>query len=427
MHESFLHYLWQMQYFDKRDLVTTSGEKVEIFSQGFLNTNAGPDFSNARIKIGAIGWVGTVEIHVNSSQWFEHHHERDRAYDNVILHLVWKHDREILRCDKTILPTLEIRSRVDPSLIRTYQQLISSSFSIPCKKSLSAVSDITRFSMFDKALLQRIERKASDVIALYGQNNNDWEETFYQLLAKSFGFRLNGDPFMQLASLLPLKFLRRHGNNLEQIEALLFGQAGFLDRRKGDSYYLKLKREHGVLALKYSLADKKMSRSQWKFHRLRPANFPPLRLAQFSSLLYRRQAIFSEALEANSYGELVSLFSNTPSPYWLEHYQFGKASGKTTHEFGISSIHNILINTVTPVLAAYGRQHDNQAFVDRAISILQAIPSEENRITKTWKAVGMCARSAFDSQALIELYNNFCRKNSCLNCNIGASLIRPQR
>ena len=425
MQESFLHYLWQMQYFNKKELQTTDGETIEIFNPGILNTDAGPDFLNARVKIGPIAWVGSVEIHLHSSGWLDHHHDQDRSYDNVILHVVWQHDKVIARNDKTPLSTLELRDRVDEALINTYRRLINSSFSIPCQRSLPGVDHLTKLSMLEKALMQRLERKAEEVQTLYKQNRNNWEETFYQLLARNFGFKINAEPFFQLARLLPLKLLLKQADKQEQVEAMLFGQAGFLDASKGDDYYLKLRREHGLLAQKYSLLQNKMSKAQWRFLRLRPANFPSLRLAQLGSILHHRQNIFSAVLECEDVKSLIQLFTVPPSSYWLSHYQFTKKAKSAEHELGRSSIENIIINTVVPVWAAYGKLSDEQSYVDRAVQVLQQLPEEENKITRSWKNIGMTTQTAFDSQALIELYNSFCQQKSCLNCAIGASLMRP--
>jgi hypothetical protein len=264
-------------------------------------------------------------------------------------------------------------------------------------------------------------------MALYRQNDNDWDETFYQLLARNFGFKINAEPFFHLAKSLPQKLLRKHGDKPEQIEALLFGQAGYLDKSKGDDYYLHLRREHRALAHKYSILETRMSRSQWKFLRLRPANFPSLRLAQFAALMQARQNIFSEVIASESLKAFFSIFSVPPSPYWFDHYQFGKKSTRAAHEFGVSSIENVVINTICPVITAFGRHNDNQDYIDRAMRILQEISPEQNRITRSWTDIGLVARSSFDSQALIELYNNFCQRNNCLNCNIGASLVRPAK
>ena len=414
-----------MQYFNKRELLTTDGERIEIFNPGILNTDAGPDFLNARVKIGPIAWVGSVEIHLHSSGWVDHHHDQDRSYDNVILHVVWQHDKVIARNDKTPLPTLELRNRVDEALINTYRRLINSSFSIPCQRSLQGVDHLTKLSMLEKALMQRLERKAEEVQTLYKQNRNNWEETFYQLLARNFGFKINAEPFFQLARLLPLKLLLKQADKQEQVEAMLFGQAGFLDASKGDDYYLKLRREHRLLAQKYSLQQNKMSKAQWRFLRLRPANFPSLRLAQLGSILHHRQNIFSAVLECEDIKSLIQLFTVPPSSYWLSHYQFTKKAKSAEHELGRSSIENIIINTVVPVWAAYGKLSDEQSYVDRAVQVLQQLPEEENKITRSWKNIGMTTQTAFDSQALIELYNSFCQQKSCLNCAIGASLMRP--
>jgi Protein of unknown function (DUF2851) len=425
MHESFLSYLWQLQYFDKKELKTFDGEKIEIFNPGLLNTNAGPDFSNARMKIGPIDWIGSVEIHTISSEWYAHHHDTDEAYDNVILHLVWQQDKPIVRRDKTFIPTLELKGRVDEGLIKAYRQLTTSAFSIPCKRSLPEVNEITKLSMVEKAMMERLERKAEDVRAIYKQTGNNWEETFYQLLARNFGFKINSEPFLMLARLLPLKFLQKQADKLLQIEALLFGQAGFLEAPKGDEYYTTLRREHSLLVQKYSLLENKMSKSQWRFLRLRPANFPSLRLAQFSALLHSRQNLFSAILAVEDIKSLAHLFSVSPSVYWLHHYQFLKKSKSPVHDLGSSSIENIIINTVVPVWVAYGRMIDEQRWIDLAVEILQQLPAEENKITRAWEGSGLTSVSSFDSQGLIELYNNFCQQKNCLNCSIGASLISP--
>lgn len=425
MHESFLHYLWQMQYFDKKELQTMDGERIEVFNPGFLNTNAGPDFFNARVRIGSIDWVGSVEIHTQASGWYEHRHEQDRAYDNVILHVVWRDDKPITRNDKTRMPTLQLKGRVNEALIKTYRQLLTSSFSVPCQRSLPKVNDITRLSMLEKALLDRLERKAAEVRILCHQNENNWEETFYQLLARNFGFKINADPLFQLAKRLPLKVLLRHADQLEQVEALLLGQAGFLDAPGGDDYFQKLQREHRLLSKKYSLQENKMSKAQWRFLRLRPANFPSLRLAQLAALLHGRQNLFSRVVDTSDIRSLTELFTVPISDYWKKHYRFSKASANQVHELGTSSLENIIVNTVVPVWVAYGKLMDDQRFADRAVEVLQQLPAEENRITRVWNDLGIAAHTSFDSQSLIELYNNFCQKKNCLHCTIGAALMRP--
>jgi hypothetical protein len=425
MTESFLHYVWQFQYFAKEDLCTASGETVSVYHPGTRNPHAGPDFFNARIRIDGIDWVGSVEIHTNAAAWFEHKHDNDRAYDNVILHVVWKDDKKILRKDGSLLPALELKSRIDPSLVLHYRKLINTGEEIPCRASLARIPSITKLSMLEKALMGRLELKAEQIRVMYERNNHDWEETAYQLLCRNFGFKVNADPFQQLAQSLPYKVVLRHADHLLQVEAMLFGQAGFLEEKREDPYYAKLKREYTLLDRKYNLEERQLKKAQWRFLRLRPANFPTLRLAQLSALLAHQKNIFSRIMEATTYRDLIALFSAKQSVYWQHHYQFFKGMDEEVPAIGVSSIDTLIINTVVPLLASYGRMHDEQQLVDRAVEILQHISPEDNVIIKRWHAVGLRTQSAADSQGLIELHNNFCQKRRCLECTIGFSILQP--
>ena len=285
MKESFLHYIWQFQYFNKEALVTSDGISLQVFSTGILNSNAGPDFQNAKVKIGDIEWAGSVEIHIKSSEWNDHQHFKDAAYDTVVLHVVWINDKPVLRSDGTSIPTLELKSRVDQALINSYKNLMESSNEIACAKILPIVDSLLIRSMLDSALVQRLETKADLVVEILKRNTHDWEQTTYELLAKNFGFKINSEPFQQLSRSLPYKLLLKHSDNLIQLEALLFGQAGFLEIEPGDEYYILLKREYKILKAKYSLVQR-VKKSQWRFLRLRPANFPTIRIAQFASLIF---------------------------------------------------------------------------------------------------------------------------------------------
>ncbi len=426
MSEAFLHYLWQFQYFDKNELQTITGEPIQIFNPGHRNSHAGPDFSNARMKIGDVEWVGSAEIHVQASGWTEHRHDQDPAYENVVLHVVWKNDRVIRRNDGSLLPTLELMNRISEQFFLDYQRLINSPEKIPCSPFLPHVKEIIRLSMMDKALLTRLESKSKQVSLILRKNHNDWQETCYQLLARNFGFKINAEPFQQLAQLLPYRVLRKHADKLLHLEALLFGQAGFLEDDLEDEYYKLLKREYNLLRQKYKLSDRRLNKAQWKFLRLRPANFPTIRLAQFASLLYQRTSLFSTVLEMDDFPTLVSAFSIEQSEYWTNHYMFFKKAKDNVSFIGDSSISNIIINTVVPLLVAYGKSKDEQVYIDRAITILQQAPSESNAIIMQWKTLGLKSKTAFDSQALIELQNNYCSKRRCLDCNIGASLINSR-
>jgi len=422
MQESFLHYIWQFQYFDKRGLAISSGEKLEVFFPGTLNDNAGPDFSNAKIKLANMHWAGSVEIHVKSSGWYEHRHDADAAYENVVLHVVWNEDREVRRNDGTPMPTLVLKDRVDEPLIARYKRLAQSPSAIPCEKIFPQVSDLVKHGMLDKALMQRLEGKAAQVAGMFKALNNDWEETAYQLMARNFGFKINTDPFSQLANVVRRKMLLKHSDSLLQIEALLFGQAGFLEYGIKDGYFKELQREHKALSAKYGIGDKGLIKGNWKFLRLRPANFPTIRIAQFAALFFKHKNFFSKLVEVD---DVAALFETTTSGYWHTHYRFGHKAPSAVPNLGRNSINNLVINTVAPLLVAYGKAQDDQAMVDKAVGLLQGTPAEKNKITRAWKNLGLTVKDAFDSQALIELNNNYCLKRKCLACNIGIDILKP--
>jgi hypothetical protein len=425
MQESFLHYIWQFQYFDKKELQVSSGEKLEVFFPGTLNDDAGPDFSNAKIRLGNIDWAGSIEIHVKSSGWYDHHHDADGAYENVVLHVVWDEDKEVLRNDGTAIPTLVLKGRVDETIITRYQKLVQNPSAIPCEKIFPKVSDIVKYGMLDKALMQRLENKANQIVQLLQPSNNDWEEVTYQLLARNFGFKINYDPFFQLANVVRRKTLLKHGDNLTQIEALLFGQAGFLDFGIQDDYFKELQREYKVLSSKYDLGNQKLRRESWKFLRLRPANFPTIRIAQFSALFQKNRNFFSKLIEPDV--EIVKLFDVRTSSYWHSHYRFGRKTARSISGLGMESVNNLLINTVVPLLVAYGKSQDDQEMIDRAVALLHGIKAEKNKITKAWSEIGLPVKDSFDSQALIELNNHYCLKRRCLACNIGVDILKPAK
>lgn len=423
MTEAFLHYIWQFQYFDKKNLATIDGETLHILKTGFYNTHAGPDFTNAKLRLGNLEWVGNVEIHVKSSEWIQHKHQYDKAYDNVVLHVVWKNDKNILRSDGTTVPTLELSHRIEEKLLLNYKKLVQQTAPIPCADSLQHVSSILKLSTLERALTQRLEAKAMTLLATLKKNNNDWEETLYQALGKNFGFKVNAEAFQQLTEAIPYKTLLKHADKPVQIEALLFGAAGLIDNTK-DEYTALLRKEYSLLSSKYSLAKKNLSKTQWRFLRLRPANFPTIRIAQFASLLSQQKNIFSRLISCESIKELRQLLTTTQSLYWQKHYQFGKKSAKVIGILGDDAIDNIIINTVAPLLAAYSLHKNEQLWMDRALDFLSHLPAENNVITREWASLHWKASSAFDSQALIELKNNFCTKRLCLSCSVGANLVR---
>lgn len=424
MSELFLHYVWQFQYFNKAGLVTTTGEPVHIFSPGHRNSDGGPDFHNAKIRLADMQWVGSVEIHIGSSGWRQHHHDVDAAYDNVILHVVWKDDAPVISRDGVLIPTIELEGRVDERLIETYKGLLNNALEIPCSPRLPAIKRVTLYSTLDRVLTIRLENKSRDVRDLLHSNRGNWEETCYQLLARNFGFKVNADPFLTLARMLPYTLVMKHNDKLLQMEALFFGVAGFLTGETENEYQEVLHREYNLLRKKYRLDHVEMNKAQWKFLRLRPANFPTLRIAQFVSILHYRKNLFSGILHEDV-EDLVKFFDTPPSSFWQTHYNFSHASKHKDAQLGVSSIHNVIINTVVPLYACYSAVKDDEAYMDKALRILYALPTESNVITRRWAEFSIKSRNAFDSQALLELYNSFCSRHRCLDCNIGASLVKP--
>lgn len=374
-----------------------------------------------------MNWVGSVEIHVHSSAWLEHKHHIDPAYENVVLHVVWKDDIPVKYEDGSWLPTLELNNRVSSELVLDYRRLLNSAEMIPCSLKFNEVNDLIKLSMLDRVLVERLESKSVATLEMLQRNNNDWEETSYQLLMKNFGFKVNNEPFLQLAQAIPYKLLLKHADQQVQLEALLFGQAGFLDEENRETYYKILKREYRLLSQKYQLCDRKLKKVQWRFLRLRPANFPTIRIAQLAALIFHRRNFFSAIISIDSSKGLMEFFAVRQSVYWMHHYRFFKAFEQQINTLGEVSIDNIIINTVAPILVAYGKSRDDQVYVDRAVCILQGMHAESNKITNQWKDLGMRVKTAFDSQAQVELYNNFCLKRRCLDCNIGTALLNPDR
>jgi hypothetical protein len=424
MHEAFLHFLWQFQYFSRHNVCTTAGEPLQVLHPGYLNTDAGPDFREARLQIGTLEWIGNVEIHLRTSDWFHHGHHTDPAYDQIILHVVWKHDGDIYRKDHTLIPTLVLEDKTPAELLGRYHDLVNNKEEIPCAAQFPSVKSLYKIQALEKALMQRLAHKAAMVKGLLQANRHDWEETTYQLLARNMGFKLNSDPFLQLAQAVPLKLLHKHRNNLLQMEALLFGQAGFLDTEPGDEYQQQLRKEYTFLSHKYGLAAAKLPAHIWKFLRLRPANFPTLRIAHLAALLQAHQHLFSLFIQTSSPREFVHLLQPEPSAYWQVHYSFGKTTSSAA-VMGKESKENILINTVVPLMVCYAGEKGNNDFIDKAIGLLEQLPAENNRITRIWKSLQLPVTQAFDAQGSIELYTQFCTQKKCLACPVGMSLIKP--
>ena len=420
MNEEFLQFIWEHGLFNRNNLLTIDGKPAEVIHVGQPNTDSGPDFFNARIRIGETTWAGNVEIHQKSSHWYRHHHNVDAAYDNVILHVVETFDLPV-KVKNHELPTLVIS--YPSELLKNYEQLLKSERWIACEDKLSEVDPFILRFWFSSLMIERLQSKTGDILVLLEQNKNNWNDTFYQLLARNFGMKTNALPFELLARSLPLQILSKHKNDLFQTEALLFGQSGLLNESLfGDDYFLSLRKEYSFLYKKYGLSG--IESHLWKFMRLRPINFPTIRIAQLAALINHSSALFSRVLETENLGELRKLFDVSASEYWDTHYNFNKIS-KDNHRktLGESAFNNLVINTVVPILFVYGDQHMDQAMKDHALVLLENLAPESNQIIRKWNSLGIECRSAFETQALLQLKNSYCTDKKCLNCQLGAKII----
>lgn len=421
--EDFLHYVWQFRSFDYNDLQTTDGEKVKIINPGLLNKNAGPDFFHAKIEIGDTTWAGNVEIHIKSSDWLKHYHQKDPSYQNVILHVVYEHDAEIKRMDNTVLPVLELKKRISADLIKKYENLFLTLTDFPCVAQIGTVDSLIIDSFLSRTLIERFEQKTHSVTESLNELHGNWDETFFRFLARNFGFKINALPFELLAKAVPQNVYAKHKNNPLQIEALVFGAAGFLNDQFEEEYPKKLKAEFQFLKKKYNI--KPVEISVWKFMRMRPQNFPTIRLAQFAALIVKANHLFSKIMEIKEVDRLRALFENLPvNDYWKTHYHFKKEASSVNIQIGKTSVDNILLNTVTLFLFAYGKHTDTRFYINRAIKLLETIPAEQNAVIDKYIAAGVAVRHAFTSQGILQLKKQYCDAKKCLSCGIGIKILK---
>lgn len=422
MKEDLLHYVWRMQRFNRTSLATTAKQPIEILQPGLHNTHAGPDFLNARIRIGDTLWAGNVEMHLKASDWLLHNHQADDAYKNVILHVVLEEDQPVRRENGEPIPCLEMKKRIPKKLAAHYLRLLHEESWIPCQAQLPQVNNLTRTLWLGRLAAERLEDKARASALELEQNKEDWEETFYQSLARSFGAKVNAEPMFLLARNTPLLLLGKHRNSLFQMEALLFGQSGLLQGPFEEEYPLSLQREYLFLQKKYKLRP--IPAQSWKFLRLRPANFPTIRIAQLATLYHRTSNLFSKALAAQEIREVENLFDVKLSNYWWTHYSFGKESPKKRKTLGRDTIHLIVINTIAPFLFLYGLRKGENRFQEKALELLENLPPEGNTVITRWEGLGLPADSAFHTQALLQLKNEYCAHKRCLECAIGNAILK---
>ncbi|KQN36107.1 hypothetical protein ASE92_08195 [Pedobacter sp. Leaf41] len=421
--EDFLHYVWQFRSFDNNDLKTADGENLKIIHQGFLNRNAGPDFSNSKIQLGETTWAGNIEIHIKASDWLKHNHQTDASYDNVILHVVYENDVEIKRMDGSVLPVLELKNRIADELIEKYENLFLTLTDFPCIAQIKTVDKLIVDSFLSRTLIERFEQKTHAVIETLNELNGNWDETFYRFMARNFGFKVNSLPFELFAKAIPQQIYSKHKDNPLLIEALVFGSAGFLNDNFKEEYPARLKREFLFLQKKYKIQPIEVS--IWKFMRMRPQNFPTIRLAQFAALVVKANHLFSKVMAISGVAELRRLFENLPvNDYWKTHYHFKKETEAVSIQIGKTSIDNILLNTVALFLFAYGKHTATQTYVSRAIKLLESLPSEQNAITEKFTAAGVVIENAFASQGILQLKKQYCDQKKCLSCGIGIKILK---
>ncbi|MCP9752213.1 DUF2851 family protein [Ferruginibacter sp. HRS2-29] len=418
MTEKLLQYIWQFQYYNPSGLSTSQEEPLTIIHPGTHNTNQGPDFLNGKIKVGNTTWAGSIEVHVNSSEWKTHGHSSDPNYDNVILHVVWKHDSP-----DTIFPfpTLELQNRIPNMLLSRYEELMQSSSFISCEKHIASVPQLTIQAWKERMLVERLQEKTGVVESFLKENKGNWEEVLWWMLARNFGTKINGDVFEAIARSVPLNVLSRNKFQLHTIEALLFGQSWMLDKKFTEAYPQMLQKEYRYFQKKYSL--KKIHLPLF-FLRMRPANFPTIRLAQLAMLVAQHQRLFAAIKELEKLSQVRELLNVPANDYWHYHYMFDEPSAFKIKNTGAQMIDNILINTIIPVLFAYGHLAGHEASKIKALKWIEETGAEKNKVTHGFECLGIGNKNASDSQALLYMKKNYCDRKGCVECAIGNKILK---
>ena len=422
MKENLLHFIWKLKLFSHKNLETTNSEIIEIISTGTENANSGPDFLNAKIRINKQLWAGNVEIHINSSDWYIHSHEIDENYDSVILHVVWEHDIEVFRKTNKTLVTLELKNYIEDGLLNNYKQLFSKNKKwINCENDISSVDSFVLKHWFERLYFERLEDKSLQIQQIFDSTNKNWEATLFILLAKNFGLKINSDAFMNFASSLDFSLVRKISSSAEQLEALFFGQAALLNNDFESEYFKKLKEEYAYLNLKFKLTP--ISNGQIQFFRLRPNNFPTIRLSQLAVLYYNYQNLFSKVIEINTIEGFYDLFTISTSKFWETHYTFEKESKKSIKRLTKSFIDLLLVNTIIPLKFLYLKSLGKSNF-SSVILLIEEIKPEKNTIISKFNDYKIKSTNAFETQALLQLKNEYCNKQNCLQCEIGKELLK---
>ncbi len=421
MNERLLQFIWQFQYFNKNELQSEQGDRLAIIHPGTYNTHQGPDFLDAKVIIGNTTWAGNIEIHIRSSDWLKHSHSGDRNYSNIILHVVWENDADITYSNGAVLPVLTLQSLVPKLLIDRFKELMVHEAFVPCERYLPVFDEMKWTAWKERMAIERLQRKSAVVSNLLKEANNHWEEVFWWMLARNFGLKVNADIFESIAKSLPVNVLAKHKNQIHQLEGFLLGQAGLLENDFLEDYPKLLKREYLFYQKKYQL---KQVTVKPFFLRMRPANFPTIRLAQLAMLIYQSSHLFSKIKETDSLTAIKELLNVTANDYWHYHYLIDEAGEYHPKQLGKQMTENIIINTVIPVLFAYGLHHADADIKNKALQWLQELAAEKNTITQKWTSFAVSNNNALESQALIELKNNYCNCRRCLECSVGNAILK---
>ncbi|MBK9176066.1 MAG: DUF2851 family protein [Flavobacteriales bacterium] len=419
--EDLLQFIWEQGLYNHHALRTIDGAPVEVIKAGRIQRDSGPDLLDARLMIGGQQWAGNVEVHLRSSEWNAHGHQFDPAYDNVVLHVVYEHDMDVRTSSGRQVPTVELFPRIATGSIAAYQALMRGKGFVPCASQIQYVDHTRIGPWLERVLVERLERKAAEVEVLYRGLGNDAAETLYHLLARAFGLKVNAAPFGMLAQALPLKILLKHRDDLTRTEALLFGQAGLLQVDFVEEYPRLLQQEHAILAGMHGLRPAPMA--AWKFGRMRPVNFPTVRIAQFAQLVMHCEGAFIDLLEINDTMVLRNRLDVVASEYWATHYTFDRPTKPVTKRLGTAGADHLIINAIVPGLFALGKMLGRERYADRALGLMEQLPAEANLVTRGWAALGLEADTAARGQALIELRNGYCSRRRCLFCGIGNQLL----
>ena len=421
MKEDFLHYVWQHKKFDFSNLKTAQNENLTIINSGFYSQLAGPDFFNAQIQIDSQKWAGNVEIHLKSSDWYVHNHEKDANYDSVILHVVWQHDTPIFRKDNSEIAVLEIQQYVLDKELVNYNKLATSKSWIYCENEITSTDDFVFKNWLERLFFERLERKLFPVNQLLLQTGNNWEAVLFAMLAKNFGLNTNGDIFLKIANSIPFAIIRKESFEAENLEALLLGRANLLNDSKQDLYYNEMQQRYNYIKIKHQLTDVFINEVQFFKHR--PDNFPTIRLVQLAQLYHQQQNLFSQLITIKSAEECYKLFNVNVSVYWETHYQFDKISPKKRKALSKAFIDLLMINTIIPVQFAYQKSQGKEISED-IMMLLSKIAPEKNAVLDKFALFGVKSLNAFEAQALLQLKNEYCNNKKCLQCAVGLNLLK---